>query len=366
MNIPFVDLKIQYDNIKPEIDEAVSNILEKASFVGGVFVESFELAFAKYLEVNHCVACANGTDAIEIVLEALGIGKGDEVIVPAYTWVSTASAVNRVGATPVLVDIDPIYYTIDPARIEEAITKNTRAILPVHFYGYPADMPSICEIAKRHSLFVIEDASQAHGAEINGKKVGGFGDVATFSFYPGKNLGAYGDGGCIVTNSSSLADKSRVLARLGQNGKHNHLQVGRNSRLDTLQAAVLNVKLKYLDKWTLQRIENAISYSQALSNAPLTLPQCESNYQHCYHVYVIQSESRDSLQMHLKDNGISTQIHYPRPLNQLPFYKQFGYNCPVSDDIAPRLLSLPMYPEMTKEQIMFVGKCIKDFFYKQQ
>lgn len=364
MNIPFVDLKSQYDNIKSEIDEAISGVLENTSFVGGPIVENFELSFAKYLEVNHCVACANGTDAIEIALEALQIGEGDEVIVPAYTWVSTASAVNRVGATPVLVDVDPEFYNLDASRIERAITERTKAIIPVHFYGQPADMQGICKLAKYHSLFVVEDASQAHGAEINGKKVGGFGDIATFSFYPGKNLGAYGDGGCIVTNNKSLADDCRVLARLGQKGKHNHLRVGRNSRLDTLQAAVLSVKLKYLDSWTQQRNDNANAYNQALSSLPLALPKCEPNYRHCYHVYAVQTEQRDDLKKFLSDSGISTQIHYPRPLNRLPLYENFGYECPVSDKMAGRLLSLPMYPELTKGQINYVVETITGFYDK--
>ena len=360
MHIPFVDLKAQYLSIKAEIDEAIASVLENTSFIGGGIVAQFENSFAQYIGANHGVSCANGTDAIEIALEALGIGSGDEVLVPAYTWISTASAVSRVGAKPIFVDVHPNFYTMDVSKIEEKITPKTKAIIPVHFYGLPADMPSILSIAKKHNLFVVEDCAQAHGATINGQKVGTFGDMATFSFYPGKNLGAYGDGGAIITNNEILASKARVIARLGQQGKHIHVAIGRNSRLDTLQAAVLEVKLKHLDTWTKGRQQVAQWYNEALKDAAIKLPTVPEGYAHVYHLYVIQTEDRNILKEHLKKDGVDTQIHYPKPLNQLGVFEQQG-SFPVSDEMSTKLLSLPMYAEMTKEQVEYVAGSIIDF-----
>ena len=360
MHVPFVDLKAQYLSIKEEIDNSIARVLENTSFIGGGIVDQFENSFAQYIGVNQCISCANGTDAIEIALEALGIGEDDEVLMPAYTWVSTASAVSRVGAKPVFVDVHPDFYTMDAAKIEEKITSKTRAILPVHFYGLPADMPGILSIAKKHSLLVIEDCAQAHGATINGQKVGTLGDMATFSFYPGKNLGAYGDGGAIVTNNEELASKSRIIARLGQKGKHNHVAIGRNSRLDTLQAAILQVKLQYLDTWTKARQQVVMWYNEALKEVPVKLPSVPEGFSHVYHLYVIQSDNRNKLQGHLKENGIDTQIHYPKPLNQLGIFEHQG-SFPVSDVMSGKLLSLPMYAELTKEQVEYVVNSIREF-----
>lgn len=361
MNIPFVDLKEQYQSIKTEIDVAISSIIDQASFIGGENIDSFESNFAAHNGVSHCVSCANGTDALEIALEALGIGHGDEVIVPVYTWVSTASAVSRVGAKPIFVDVHPDYYTIDPLKIDAKITRNTKAIMPVHFYGLPTDMPSILEIAKRHNLKVIEDCAQAHDATINGKKVGLFGDIATFSFYPGKNLGAYGDGGAIITNSKELADKARMIARLGQQGKHNHIIAGRNSRLDSIQAAVLNVKLTHLNDWTAKRQLIAEWYIELLQGVPFKLPSKPDGFGHVYHLFVIQTDRRDRLKEYLETKGIATQIHYPKPLNKIGIYKVQG-DFQVAEEMSTKLLSLPIYEQLNKVQVEYVVLAIKKFF----
>lgn len=362
MEIPFVDLKAQYTSIKSKIDDAISELLANTSFIGGDKVKDFEAGFAEFIGVNHAVGCANGTDAIEIALEALGIGAGDEVLVPAYSWVSTASAVTRVGAEPIFVDVHPDYYTMDAALIEKAITPKTKAIIPVHFYGLPADMLSITLIAKKHDLLVIEDCAQSHGAMIGKQAVGTFGDAATFSFYPGKNLGAYGDGGAILTNDEHIAKKCRVISGLGQNGKHNHVMAGRNSRLDTLQAAILSVKLQSLDEWTARRRWIARQYNLQLDEVKVKLPRIPTDYKHVYHLYVIQVERRNELKLFLAENGVQTQIHYPKPLNQLDIFKNAG-NQQVADSMAERILSLPIYAEMTQQQVDYIVGLIKKFSY---
>jgi len=357
MTVPFVDLNAQYVSIKSEIDTAIERILNNTSFIGGEEVTVFEKAFAEYQNSKHCISCANGTDAIEIALEALEIGVGDEVIVPSYTWISTASAVSRAGATPVFVDVDPDYYTIDCSLIEQKLNASTKAIIPVHFYGLPANMHQIMALAKSHDLKVIEDCAQAHGAEIDGQRVGTYGDLATFSFYPGKNLGAYGDGGCIIAQNDQLADECRTIARLGQKGKHNHVAVGRNSRLDTLQAAVLNVKLKHLNTWTQARRANASYYCGLLENTGLVLPKEPEGFKHVYHVYMVQVEHRDALATDLKKCGVQTQLHYPLPLTSTPvYYSDEAY--PVSEEMALKMISLPMFAELRKEQIEYVVESI--------
>ncbi len=364
MNIPFVDLQVQYQSIKAEIDEAIASILDNAIFVNGAPLASFEINFAKYMGVAHCIGCGNGTDAIEIALEALGIGSGDEVLVPAYTWISTASAVSRVGATPIFVDVHPDFYTINVNKIEAKITPNTKAIIPVHFYGLPADMAAILKIAATHNLKIIEDCAQAHNATINGKKVGSFGDMATYSFYPGKNLGAYGDGGAVVTNDRNLDQKARMIARLGQQGKHNHIITGRNSRLDSMQAAILNVKLNYLDEWTAKRQLAADWYLDLLKDVPIKLPTLPSvNYKHVYHLFVIQSDRRDELKEFLSSKEIDTQIHYPKPLHQVGIFNEQGA-FPVAEAMSDKLLSLPMYAEINRVQVEYVALGIREFFEK--
>jgi dTDP-4-amino-4,6-dideoxygalactose transaminase len=363
VEVPFVDLKAQYQSIKSKIDSAMAEVLGNTSFIGGDTVKEFERQFAEFIGVNHAVGCANGTDAIEIALEALGVGPGDEVLVPAYTWVSTASAVSRVGAEPVFIDVHADYYTIDVDLIEQSITSKTKAIIPVHFYGLPADMLTIAAIAKKHNLFVIEDCAQAHGAMIGKQKVGTFGDIATFSFYPGKNLGAYGDGGAILTNDESLAKKCKIISGLGQDGKHNHVLAGRNSRLDTLQAAILSAKLPLLEEWTARRRWVARQYNLQLAKLEIKTQRIPSDFKHVYHLCVIQVDKRDELKSFLEENGAQTQIHYPKPLSQFGFFKNAGAK-PVADAMSDRLLSLPIYPEMTQEQIDYVVMLLKKFSYQ--
>ncbi len=364
MKIPFVDLKAQYLAIKPAIDKAISSVLENASFIAGSNLDTFETNFAGYNDVAYCVGCSNGTDAIEIALETLEVGVGDEVLVPAYTWISTASAVSRVGAIPIFVDVHPGFYTMDVSKIEAKITDKTKAIIPVHFYGLAADMDAILKIANKHNLTVIEDCAQAHNATINGKKVGTFGDMATFSFYPGKNLGAYGDAGAIITNNNNLATKAKIIARLGQQGKHNHIIAGRNSRLDAMQAAILNVKLNHLHNWTLKRQLIADWYYELLADTPIQLPKKPTGYSHVYHLFVIQLDRRDELKNFLETKGISTQIHYPKPLHQVGVFKEQG-NFPVAEAMAGKLLSLPMYAELNRVQVEYVALAIRKFFDKK-
>ena len=361
MKVPFVDLAVQYEAIKEEVDHAIHGILQNTSFVGGAPVSNFETDFARYAERDFAIGCANGTDALEIALEAIGIGPEDEVLVPAYTWVSTANAVARLGGKPVFVDVHPDLYTIDPDKVEEKITGRTKAIMPVHFYGLPADMPKIMEIARANGLKVVEDCAQSHEATINGKKVGTWGDIGTFSFYPGKNLGAYGDAGAMVTNNEALAHQMRVIASQGQIKKHHHVQVGRNSRLDTMQAAILSVKLPHLQNWIQGRNQAAVWYTEMLADLPLKLPVTPKGYGHVFHLYVIQTEQRDELKSYLAERGIGTQIHYPKPQTQIGIFEVEG-DFPVSEAMSGKILSLPMYPELTHEQVSYVVDAIRSYF----
>jgi len=364
VKVPLVDLKAQYQSIKNEIDSAIQECINDSSFIGGERVHAFEKSFAEFLGIKNCIGCANGTDAIELVLKGLGIGSGDEVIVPAYTWISTAEAPGTVGANPVFVDVVDGLYTIDYAKIEEKISSKTKAIIPVHLYGLPAEMDEIMEIANRHSLKVIEDCAQAHGAAYKGKKVGNFGHASTFSFYPSKNLGAYGDAGCMVTNADDLALQLRMLSNHGQQGKNNHFFEGRNSRLDTIQAMILSVKLQKLDQWTLLRIKNAELYKSKLQGTKIGLPQNPDYSKHVYHVFVIQIEERDKVINVLAEAGIGTAIHYPLPLPFTKPYEHLGYSpddFPVSSGMSGKILSLPMYPELTEEQIDFVCDTLLDW-----
>ena len=356
MKIPFVDLKSQYHSIKDEVDQAIANIIENTAFVGGKAVKDFEEAFAQYSGAKHCVACANGTDAIEIALRAIGIGPGDEVIVPASTWISTAEAVSTVGAKPVFAEVLPKLYTIDASDIERKISDKTKAIIPVHLYGLPAEMDEIMEVARRHNLKVMEDCAQAHGATYKGQKVGTFGDAASFSFYPGKNLGAYGDAGGMITNHDDVAEMMRIIIDHGQKGKHNHLIEGRNSRLDGIQAAVLTVKLNHIEKWTEARIANARAYNELLENSGLTFPVIPDYSRHVFHLYVVQVDNREQIMENLGSKGIATGIHYPTPLPYLKAYEHYGHapsDFPVSYGQMDNILSLPMFPELTKEQISY-------------
>jgi len=356
MNVPFVDLKAQYTSIKTEIDTAIQGVLDNTSFIGGSIVKDFEQSFAQYLDAAHCVSCANGTDALEIALQAMGIGKGDEVIVPAMSWIATSEAVTTVGATPVFADVLPEKFTIDPNQIRSKISAKTKAIIPVHLYGRPCEMTEIMNIAREFNLKVLEDSAQAHGAIYNNQKIGSFGDAATFSFYPGKNLGAYGDAGCIVTNDNELAQQCKMICNHGQLSKHSHQIEGRNSRMDTIQAAVLNTKLRHLDTWTNKRIEHVKYYNELLKEGGFTIPVIDDN-KSVFHVYVINIEKRDAVKSKLQEMGISTQIHYP---NALPALKPYQSNndmkdFPVADKLAKEGLSIPLFPELTKEQIEYVA-----------
>lgn len=358
MKVPFADLFEQYQNIKQEIDNAIESTIKNSSYIGGKVVTEFEKSFADYLGMGNVVGCANGTDSIEILLKAMGIGEDDEVIVPAASWISTSEAVSSVGAKPVFADIEENYFTIDPSLIESAITPKTKAIIPVHLYGHPADMIAIMEIAKKHNLKVIEDCAQAHGARIDDKLVGSFGDAASFSFYPGKNLGAYGDAGCMATNNNEIAEKARMISNHGQKNKHNHIVEGRNSRLDGLQAAILSAKLPFLDKWTNARIHNADLYEQQIQNFSIQKPVCKARYKHVYHLYVIRTENRDAVQLKLKEAGIETAIHYPKALPFLTCYKNRNFtesDFPIAYKYQNSILSIPMYAELSDKQIKYVA-----------
>jgi dTDP-4-amino-4,6-dideoxygalactose transaminase len=359
--IPFVDLQAQYRAIKDEIDEAIGRVIGNASFVLGREVAAFEESFADYIGARFCVGVSNGTAAIQLALTACGVGPGDEVIVPANTFFATAEAVSTAGATPVFVDADPDSYTIDVRRIESALTPATRAIIPVHLYGQAADLDPIMEVASRHKLLVIEDAAQAHGALYKGRRVGTFGHAATFSFYPGKNLGAYGEGGAVLTNDEAVAKRLRLLRDHGSEQKYHHEIIGYNFRLEGLQGAVLSVKLAHLDRWNDLRREHAARYNALLSNSGLTLPQ-EMNYaRHVYHLYVVQSEDRDALRSDLNKAGVQTGIHYPVPIHLQPAYAFLGYkrgSFPETERQAARVLSLPMFSELTDEQLKQVAEAI--------
>lgn len=363
MKVPFADLNAQYQSIKTSVDEAISLTIKNSSYIGGQAVKDFETAFAAYLGMQHVIACGNGTDSIEILLKAMGVGTGDEVIVPAASWISTSEAVSTVGATPVFVDVEADYSTIDATLIAAAITPKTKAIIPVHLYGHPADMPAIMLIAKKHGLRVIEDCAQAHGAAIDGKMVGSFADAASFSFYPGKNLGAYGDAGCMATNDDCIAERARMIANHGQKGKHNHIMEGRNSRMDGLQAAILLAKLPFLKEWTDARIQNAALYGQKIQSASISKPVCRQGVKHVYHLYVIRTRNRDVIQNKLTQAGIETAIHYPKALPFLECYKKLNFSktdFPVAFASQNSILSLPMYAELDQEQIKYVASILNN------
>lgn len=361
--IPFVNLTAQYKSIQSEIDNAIKKVMSETAFISGKYASLFEKEFAQFLGIKNCIACANGTDSIEILLKAMGIGIGDEVIVPAISWISTSEAVSSVGATPIFVDIDNDYYTIDINKIEEKITPLTKAIIPVHLYGQPVDMEKLMDIANKHNLKVLEDCAQAHGAEFNAKKIGTFGDCASFSFYPGKNLGAYGDAGAMVSNSEDIIKTARMIANHGQEGKHNHIIEGRNSRMDGLHAAVLSVKLKHLNTWTNQRIANANNYNSKFENSNLLSPKVINNGKHVFHLYVIRHKNRDQIMSVLKDNNIESAIHYPTALPFLECYNNYEYkfsDFPIAYQFQQEILSLPMFPELDDTSINKITSLIKD------
>ena len=366
MKIPFVDLKAQYNSFKDEMNEAINNVLNETAFIGGKYVNNFTKEFAEFIGGKYCVPCGNGTDAIQIALYSMGIGAGDEVLIPAMTFIATCEAVSVVGAKPVFVDVHPETYTIDPRKIEEKITVDTKAIIPVHLYGQPADMAPIMEIAKKYKLKVIEDSAQAHGAIYKGNKIGTIGDVSTFSFYPGKNLGAYGDGGAIVTNDESLAKKMKMYANHGRMDKYNHEFEGISSRLDGLQAAVLSVKLKYISGWNKNRRQVAAWYDEKLKGIKeIKTPFVQPEVKPVSHLYVIKAEKRDELREFLTKNEIASGIHYPIGMPFLKAYEKYKHTTedfPVTYNMQQTVLSLPVFPEITEEQIDFVVEKIKEFY----
>jgi len=366
MKVPFVDLKAQYNSIKQEIDHAIHAVIDEAEFIKGKYVKQFEYDFARECKAKHCVGVANGTDAIFIVLKMLGIGAGDEVITVANSWISTSETITQTGARVVFVDTDPDYFTIDVSKIEEKITPNTKAIIPVHLYGQAADIETIKAICEKHRLYLIEDCSQAHFASFGDVQVGTTGIASTFSFYPGKNLGAYGDAGAIVTNDDTLERKVRAYANHGALIKHQHEMEGINSRLDGLQAAILSAKLPFIHKWNALRNERALYLNEKLKSIrQVEIPAIRSGSKHVFHLYVIKAERRDQLQLFLKERGIETAIHYPTPLPLLPAYSYLGHSekdFPVSARNKERILSLPLYPEITTEQLDYVAGQIQEFY----
>ncbi|MBU1626885.1 DegT/DnrJ/EryC1/StrS family aminotransferase [bacterium] len=364
MKIPFVDLNIQYKNLKKELDEAIYSVIKNTSFINGPDVGAFESEFAKYIGVKHAISVGNGTDAIEFVLMGFGIGKGDEIITVPNTYIATCEGIHAVGAKPVFVDVDPLTYNIDVSKIKEKITKKTRAIIPVHLYGQPALMDDILAIAKKHNLIVLEDSCQSHGAKYKGRKVGSLGDAAAFSFYPGKNLGCYGDGGLITTNNDEVDYKLRLLKDHGQKAKSQHEIVGYNSRLDSIQAAILRVKLKYLDKWNQKRRMAAKTYTKLLKKLKVETPFVHPDTEPVFHLYVIQIDNRDGLCDYLEKNGVSCGIHYPLPIHLQKAFKRSKYkpgSLPKAEKAASRILSLPMFPEITEAQIKYVVETIEKY-----
>lgn len=363
--VPFLDLKSTYDELKSEIDEAIFRVLNSGWYILGNEVESFEFEWANYCGSGNCVAVGNGLDALRLSLTALGISAGDEVIVPSNTYIATWLAVSQCGAIP--VSVEPCYdnYNIDPYKIEQAITERTKCILAVHLYGHPAPLNDILRLAKKYSLFVVEDAAQAHGAEYKGKRIGCHGDVVAWSFYPGKNLGAFGDAGAITTMSPLIAEKVRILRNYGSKVKYENLMMGFNSRMDPIQAAILRVKLKYLNEWNYRRLQCAKSYLSELNHLPFKLPTVLNDCTSAWHLFVVLTNERDKLSKYLTSNGVSTLIHYPIPPHRQKVYDNLANSqssYPIADDMANRLLSLPIGPHLSDNQLSYVISVLNDYF----
>lgn len=362
VKVPYLDLKAQYQSIKPEIDAAIARVLDSCQFVLGSEVAAFEQNFAKYCGTSECIALNSGTSALHLALLAAGVGEGDEVITVPFTFVASVSAVLYACATPVLVDIEPRSFNMDPAALEAAITPRTKAILPVHLYGQSADMDSIMDVARRHGLVVIEDAAQAHGAKYKGRPVGSIGDLACFSFYPGKNLGAYGEGGAVTTNNPEFARSVRMLRDWGQDRKYHHVMRGYNYRMEGFQGAILGVKLNHLDRWTEARRAVVSRYNELLAHADVETPLEMPWARHVYHVYTLRSGDRDGLQAALTADGIQTGIHYPVPVHMQPAYAGLGYGpgaFPHAEAAAKQVLSLPLYPEISREAVEHVATAVR-------
>jgi len=362
--IKFLDLSAQYQSIKPEVDQAIQAVINESAFIGGHYVKQFEKDFADYINAKYCVGVGNGTDAIEIAIEALDLPSGSEIIVPANSFIASSEAVTRQGHKVIFADADPESYVISVDDIKERITQKTKAIIAVHLYGHPCDMDPLIDLAKENSLYIIEDCAQAHGAEYRGKKVGSIGNIATFSFYPGKNLGAYGDGGAITTNDETLAIKCRMIANHGRIAKYDHEFEGRNSRLDGLQAAILRVKLKHLPTWTEQRIKIADLYSDLLKDEKnITLPVRKGWAKQVYHLFVIRTEKRDELKKYLGEQGVQTGIHYPKSLPKLKAYEYIGQaqEAMFANQSDTALLSLPIGEHLAEMDVMKVVEAIRAF-----
>lgn len=369
MKIPLVDLRAQYESIREEIDAAIRRVLESSAFILGKEVEAFEEAFARYCNTRYAVGVNTGTSALYLALLALGVGPGDEVITVSYTFVATVEAILWTGARPIFVDIDERTYTMNPAEVEAAVTSKTKVILPVHLYGHPADLDPILEIAKKRNLRVVEDACQAHGALYKGRRIGGGGDAACFSFYPGKNLGAYGEGGAVTTDDSELATRVQKLRNHGGLEKYVHEIVGWNARLEGIQGAILRTKLPYLERWNELRRRHAARYSFLLKGLGLGLPEEAPWAKSVYHLYVIRAPQRDALNAFLNGHGIGSLIHYPQPNHQLDCFKGLGCrpgSLPVSERVSREVLSLPLYPELTDEQIQTVVRAVRSFLKPRQ
>ena len=359
--IPYLDLKAQYHSIKAEIDTAVLRVLESTQYILGEEVAAFEREFAGYCHASQAIGVNSGTSALHLALLAAGIGPGDEVITVPFTFVATVSAICYTGATPVFADIEPDYFTMDPSKIEAAITPKTKAIMPVHLYGQPADMDPIMEIARRRGLTVIEDAAQAHGSDYRGRRCGSIAEIAGFSFYPGKNLGAYGEGGAITTTRADVAATCRTLRDWGQEKRYEHRLKGFNYRMDGIQGAILRVKLRHLEAWTERRRQVAEWYAAALDPDSVRLPKARPGCRHVYHVYAVRTDDRENLRDVLGKQGIQTGVHYPIPVHLQPAHADLGYHAgdfPAAEQVAREVLSLPMFPEMTREQVQAVAEAV--------
>jgi dTDP-4-amino-4,6-dideoxygalactose transaminase len=360
--IPFVDLPAQFRALKPEIDAAVAKVFENAQFILGPAVDAFERDFATFCQTSEAIGVNSGTSALHLSLLAAGVGPGDEVITVPFTFVATVAAIEYAGAKPVLVDVEPEFLTMDPAKLEAAITPRTKAIIPVHLFGQPADMDPIMAIARRHKLVVIEDACQAHGSEYKGKRCGSIGQIGCFSFYPGKNLGAYGEGGAVVTSDPVVAKKIRLLRAWGEEVRYEHKYRAFNYRMDGVQGAILGVKLRHLEAWTEARRRNAAEYGRQLGDTSLTLPRERQDVRHVYHLYVVRLQQRDSWRARLNDAGVQTGVHYPIPVHLQPAYRDLGYSAgdfPVCEQASREVLSLPMFPELTAAQIGEVASALR-------
>jgi dTDP-4-amino-4,6-dideoxygalactose transaminase len=364
IRVPFLDLNAHHAAFRGEFDRAIAEVIDSAAFAGGPFVEKFEADFAAYNHSQHAVGLGSGTEALWLALLACGIGPGDEVITVPSTFMATAEAITYCSARPVFVDVDQTTYTMDPVELEKAVTAKTKAVIPVHLFGQAADMDPILEFAREHDLFVIEDAAQAHGAEYKGRKVGALGDVGCFSFYPGKNLGAFGEAGAIVTDNVELQEKIRILRDHGQVRKYRHTMIGWNCRMDGIQGAVLSVKLQYLERGNLLRRVHALQYSRAFQGVEEVVTPFEAAYgRHVYHIYAIRVQERDQVMWLLKEKGIQCGVHYPVPIHLQKAYQSLGYKngaFPIAEQIAKEFISLPMFPELTKAQVEMVALCVKE------